>query len=66
MENKTLDDVLKLPLYKSIFHRLPWLIIGLIGGVMAAKGVVGFEEILEKNLFLAAFFPLFFETAYCG
>ncbi len=58
MENKTLDDVLKLPLYKSIFHRLPWLIIGLIGGVMAAKVVVGFEEILEKNLFLAAFIPL--------
>ena len=36
--------------------RLPWLIIGLIGGLLGAK-VIGFFEI-EKNIELAFFIPL--------
>lgn len=52
------DNVLKLPLTKSLEHRAPWLLLGLLGGVLAA-GIIGwFEAILQKNLILAAFIPL--------
>jgi magnesium transporter len=39
-------------------HRLPWLVIGLFGGIFASKIVGNFEEVLEKNIILAAFIPL--------
>ncbi len=52
------DNVLTLPLHISILHRLPWLILGLIGGVVAAQVVGAFERTLESNILLAAFIPL--------
>lgn len=55
---KNLDDVLKIPVGTSVKHRLPWLIIGLIGGVLAAQIVENFEGVLSENLFLATFIPL--------
>lgn len=52
------DNVLKLPITKSLEHRAPWLLLGLLGGVLAA-GIIGqFEATLQKNLILAAFIPL--------
>ena len=46
----------------SIFEltkaRLPWLIVGLIGGIGAAFVMVGFDEILEKYEELFYFTPL--------
>jgi len=57
-EIRDIDDVLKIPIRRSIAHRLPWLVIGLIGGVFAAKIVEGFEAILSQNLVLAAYIPL--------
>ncbi len=46
----------------SIFEltkaRLPWLIVGLIGGIGAAFVMVGFDEILVKNEILFYFTPL--------
>ncbi len=52
------DNVLKLPIIKSLEHRTPWLLLGLLGGVLAA-GIIGqFEATLQKNLILAAFIPL--------
>jgi len=52
------DNVLKLPLVKSLEHRTPWLLLGLVGGVLCA-GIIGqFEATLQKNLILAAFIPL--------
>ncbi|MEJ5330815.1 MAG: magnesium transporter [Desulfobaccales bacterium] len=52
------DNVLKLPVVVSLEHRLPWLLLGLLGGMLAA-GIIGrFEGTLEKNLILAAFIPL--------
>jgi len=46
----------------SIFEltkaRLPWLIVGLIGGIGAAFVMVGFDEILIKNELLIYFTPL--------
>jgi magnesium transporter len=52
------DNVLTMPLRRSIMHRLPWLLIGLIGGLAAAKVVGFFEHTLEQNIVLAAFIPL--------
>lgn len=52
------DDVLKMPIHKSIAHRLPWLVLGMVGGVLAADIVESFEKILEQNIILAAYIPL--------
>lgn len=52
------DDVLKLPISISLKHRLPWLIAGLLGGLVAAYVIGFFEPTLQKNLMLAAFIPL--------
>lgn len=52
------DHVLRLPIHTSILHRLPWLIIGLAGGIFAAGIIGSFEEILSRYFVLAAFIPL--------
>lgn len=54
----TFDNVLKLPITKSLEHRTPWLLLGLLGGVLAAGIISQFEATLQKNLILAAFIPL--------
>lgn len=51
-------SVLDLSLFMSIRHRIPWLMLGLFGGLIAAKIVDLFEVTLQKNLILAAFIPL--------
>ncbi len=51
-------NVLELPLLDSLRHRIPWLILGLIGGLLAANIVGFFEATLQKNIMLAAFIPL--------
>lgn len=56
--NNDFDDTLTLPIYVSIKHRLPWLFLGLLGGFLTASVVTSFEEVLKKNLILAAFIPL--------
>jgi len=38
--------------------RLPWLVLGLFGGILMAQIVTFFEEPLEKHFILAAFIPL--------
>jgi magnesium transporter len=51
-------NVMEIPLFQALKHRLPWLLLGLAGGILAA-GIVGqFEETLQKHLILAAFIPL--------
>ncbi len=52
------DNVLTLTLWQSIKHRIPWLFIGLLGGIGAAKVVGAFEDILAEHIVLAAFIPL--------
>lgn len=52
------DNIFKLPLIVSLKHRVPWLIVGLLGGILAAGIVSQFEATLSKNLILAAFIPL--------
>ena len=48
----------KIPIKASIGARLPWLIIGLLGGVLAAQIIGFFEKALEVKIILAAFIPL--------
>lgn len=52
------SNVLELSLWTSLRHRIPWLLIGLFGGLLAARIIGVFEETLAKNLVLAAFIPL--------
>lgn len=57
-QRRNIDNVLDISIFSSLFHRSPWLLIGLMGGVLTA-GVIGFfESTLEKNIILAAFIPL--------
>jgi magnesium transporter len=44
-------------IHKRYVHRLPWLILGLIGSGFAALIVAGFEEQLRANVSLAFFLP---------
>jgi magnesium transporter len=40
-----------------VFARIPWLLIGSVGGLLAAQYVGIFEATLEKNIILAFFIP---------
>ncbi len=51
------ENTLEVPMRLSIIHRIPWLIIGLIGIMFAASFISIFESILEKYLILAFFIP---------
>ena len=55
---KPVTDFLNTSLLKSFVHRVPWLFLGLLGGVLAATIVKGFEATLSQNMILAAFIPL--------
>jgi magnesium transporter len=41
-----------------IRKRLPWLILGLLGGLLAASIVQGFEDALAAHVLIVAFIPL--------
>ena len=45
------------PIPRRILHRLPWLLIGLIGAMASALIVGSFEEQLDKMVLLAFFLP---------
>jgi magnesium transporter len=57
-KHEVTDNILTMSLFTSLKHRLPWLIIGLVGGMLTAKIVSHFEATLAENLILAAFIPL--------
>jgi magnesium transporter len=52
------DNIFEIPLLKSVRHRLPWLVVGALGGVAIAQIIGRFEATLSKNLILATFIPL--------
>lgn len=52
------NDIFHLPIHKSLQYRLPWLLLGLFGGILTSGIISSFEEILTKNLILATFIPL--------
>ena len=51
------ENTLVAPLSMSVIHRIPWLIIGLIGITLAATFIGMFESTLENYLILAFFIP---------
>ena len=55
---RALDSVLDIPLFQSIEHRVPWLGLGLLGGLFVAQIVGAFGRTLEQNLLLAGYIPL--------
>ncbi len=52
------DDIFKLSLMQSLKHRIPWLILGLLGGIITSKVIDSYEVILYHNIILASFLPL--------
>lgn len=46
------------PVPFMIKARIPWLILGVLGGLVAASVVSGFEAVLSEYLMLAAFIPV--------
>ncbi|MBI2314569.1 magnesium transporter [Candidatus Daviesbacteria bacterium] len=53
-----LEDDTKERLSFLIKQRLPWLILGLFGGIIATVVVANFEQTLSKNIALAFFLPV--------
>jgi len=53
-----LDTVLKISYFRAVWHRLPWLFLGLLGGIITAHYIGLFERILDRNIILAFFIPL--------
>lgn len=53
-----ITDDAKERLSRLIEERLPWLIVGLIGGVVVTVLVSRFENMLSKNISLAFFLPV--------
>ena len=54
LQDVDVDDTI----FELTKERLPWLIVGLIGGIGAAFVMVGFDEILIQNEILFYFTPL--------
>ncbi|MEN9390520.1 MAG: hypothetical protein RLZZ283_620 [Candidatus Parcubacteria bacterium] len=55
---RDLDNVLEDSIFSSTAQRLPWLLVGLLGGVGAAAIIATFEELLAEHIILASFIPL--------
>ncbi len=56
--SETFDTILDQGIRKAFVARLPWIIVGLLGGIFAAQIVAFFEGTLAENVILAAFIPL--------
>lgn len=54
---ESLDDT-KEPVRHLVWHRLPWLMLGMIGGVGTTVLVSGFQSVLERDVRLAFFIPV--------
>lgn len=53
-----LEDDTKEPVFHLIEHRVPWLAMGLIGGIIATVIASQYEQLLSKNITLAFFIPV--------
>ncbi len=58
VEKIQIEDDDKESMSLMIRHRLPWLVVGLIGGMLATLLSSRFEETLKKNIHLAFFIPV--------
>jgi magnesium transporter len=46
------------PVERRLRHRLPWLLLGLAGALLAAEAVGWFEAVLSRRIVLAFFIPM--------
>jgi magnesium transporter len=51
-------DITKMSVIDSIKTRLPWLVIGLLGGILTAQIIGYFDSALRENLILTIFMPI--------
>lgn len=58
------DKILQAPASVLARLRLPWLVLGLFGGILAAKIITLFEAPLKDHFVLAAFIPLVLYIAH--
>jgi magnesium transporter len=56
--DETFIDVTKSPAKAIIFARFPWLLVGLAGGIIAARILGFFETTLETQIIFAFFIPV--------
>jgi magnesium transporter len=56
-ENEAARAAIEGPPARRARHRLPWLLVGLVGSAVAAIVVAHFEEILEAHLAVVFFLP---------
>lgn len=56
--NENILDITKQPSRIIILARLPWLLVGLMGGIFAAKILGFFETTLETQIIFAFFIPV--------
>ena len=52
------DNILEISIIQSVRHRLPWLVVGTLGGLAIARIIGQFQQTLSDNLVLATFIPL--------
>ena len=45
------------PIARRLIHRLPWLVLGLLGAMLSAVIISAFEDRLAENLLVALFVP---------
>ena len=57
-DNGNVDNILRISLMQAFLHRIPWLLVGLGGGLFAALVMSFFEKTLEQNIILALYIPL--------
>lgn len=59
MENgKHFEDDVKEPVGHLLEHRLPWLVLGLLGGILTSVIISKYEDILSADVRLAFFIPI--------
>ncbi|NMB69770.1 magnesium transporter [candidate division WWE3 bacterium] len=57
-EGVATENIMEEPILRSVRHRIPWLFLGLLGGIAMAGIIDGFSSTLQQNIILAAFMPL--------
>jgi magnesium transporter len=50
-------EAIELPPIRRARHRLPWLVVGMMGSMLATLVMAGFEQALAANLAIAFFIP---------
>lgn len=55
--NNPITELINASAFEHLKRRLPWLVVGLLGGILAASIVSGFDYLVEELILLAAFLP---------